>query len=335
MSFTRRKGFTLIELLVVIAIIGILIALLLPAVQKVRSAAARAKCANNLKQLSLAFHNFEGVYGHVQSSLRTSTNKRQGWAMFLLPYFEQGALWAQLDKDLGWNNGINRALVGNRLNVCECPSSPFPERKDGAPDDVPSWSDEFAAISDYSLIYGVSKYAKTALGIDSSVSDDALRGLLPRNVTAKLSQCTDGLSNTLMIVESAGKPNLWQAGHLIGLLSEHRVNGGGWARPASDFELKGSTSDGQSVLSNQCMINCTNGGDVGGLTFDPSGDPQIGYGPPFGTIGTGEAYSFHTGGMNASFGDGSVRFLRSTITAQAFIALITRAYGDNAGGNDF
>jgi prepilin-type processing-associated H-X9-DG protein len=255
--------------------------------------------------------------------------------MFLLPFFEQNTLWAQLDKDLGWNNGKNRILVGNRIAVLECPSTPNPERKDGAPDDSPPWSDEFAACTDYSVIYGVSKYAKTALNIPSTVPDDALKGMLPRNVVARFAETTDGLSNTIHLVESAGKPFVWQNGIQLSPLTEHRVNGGGWGRPASDFELKGSTSDGKSVLSSQCMINCTNGADIGGLTFDPNGDPQIGFGPPFGTIGTGETYSFHTAGANAAFGDGSVRFLKSTITAPTYIALVTRAFGDVIPAGDY
>src|SRR5271166_2509330 len=124
-----RYGFTLIELLVVIAIIAILIGLLLPAVQQVRAAAARVKCQNNLKQIGLAFHNYESENGYFHSStnrqkLTDPTPTQIGWAAYLLPYLEQGDIHLNLSYGSGWDNDpINTPLGAIPIKVLECPTT--------------------------------------------------------------------------------------------------------------------------------------------------------------------------------------------------------------------
>jgi prepilin-type N-terminal cleavage/methylation domain-containing protein/prepilin-type processing-associated H-X9-DG protein len=161
-----RRGFTLIELLVVIAIIAILIGLLLPAVQKVRSAAARAQCQNNLKQMGLAMHQYHDVYHAFPPAFVRGPN--WGWAVWLLPFIEQDNLYAALDPTR--TNLTLDALTAQPLEVYSCPADPGP------------------AIHPY---YG--GFAKSDYVVSEQVSDGGS--------AIRIADVTDGTSNTLMIGE--------------------------------------------------------------------------------------------------------------------------------------
>jgi prepilin-type N-terminal cleavage/methylation domain-containing protein/prepilin-type processing-associated H-X9-DG protein len=309
-----RTGFTLIELLVVIAIIGVLIALLLPAVQSAREAARRSQCVNNLKQLGIAAHNFHDTQNQLPVSTRVdglTTSPRVSGLTRLLPYIEQSAIYDAFNLKINWGSPENTTVSTTKITGFLCPTSPNPERLDGLPEGVP-WVAGVASVTDYSPTTRVDTRLLTAGLIDK----DGV-GMLPKNLKSTFADVRDGLSNTIMFAESAGRPYLYRKGGLLvdEDLTKHRVNAGGWGRPASDFSVDGSIASG-ATLPGPCALNCTNGEDIVLLGYPAPA--------PYGTDGTGEAYAFHPGGANFLFGDGSVRFLKDSVTIRTFAKLVTR-----------
>jgi prepilin-type N-terminal cleavage/methylation domain-containing protein/prepilin-type processing-associated H-X9-DG protein len=312
-SRLARRGFTLIELLVVIAIIGVLIAMLLPAVQAAREAARRSQCSNNLKQLGIALHNFHDVQGHFPSSVRPgglTPLPRVAGTTLALQYLEQGSLYNSMNFEFTWGNPQNSTTVRTQVATFLCPSTPRPERTDGIPEISP-WRDGVNTVTDYSPTIGIDPRVGT-LGLVDGVS----KGILSKNENVKMAEVTDGLTNTILYAESAGRPFVYRRGGRLvpGGLLNARVNAGGWARPASDFSIDGASADG-SIIPGPYPINRTNGENVGGLAF-----PH----PYYGTEGTSETFAFHPGGANVLLGDGSVRFLKESLGMRVFAALVTR-----------
>jgi prepilin-type N-terminal cleavage/methylation domain-containing protein/prepilin-type processing-associated H-X9-DG protein len=336
-------GFTLIELLVVIAIIAILAALILPAVQQAREAARRTQCQNNLKQLGLAIHNFYDANQKLPSSLRPPANNtaapRFGMLTQLLPFIEGSDIYSQYDPTLSWDKAPNLALGLNPLKFTVCPSSPEDPLRLYV-DPAVSTSVGVVAISDYAASNGLDPTLLSLLqsqGYYSGISTDpttgyygtqvwptAVTGLLAVNTQHSFAQVRDGLSNTLALVESAGRPYVYQKGVSLGsATSVHGVNGGGWPRPASDFTFAASSKDGTTVpptsLAGAVAVNGTNGGDVLANYNATSGAPY------WGVYGTSQPYAFHTSGVNVVFGDGHVQLIGSSVSIPVFAAIVTIA----------
>jgi prepilin-type N-terminal cleavage/methylation domain-containing protein len=305
----KRRAFTLIELLVVIAIIAVLIGLLLPAVQKVREAAARSTCQNNLKQLGLAFHNYHSAYGFFPTIVSSSTSVatraihaklgvtvtgvNHSWAPFLLPYVEQEALYRQYNLNANWASAANQPVIQVPLKVMSCPSVPAGTTRIFSKT-VSSVAYQIAS-GDYAPNNGYSSSLEGAGLADPGVSRS---GILQVNVIMNITEIRDGASNTLMLSEDAGRPDNYRAEKL------YSVNGGtdgGWADRDNEYITHGFSEDGATSDPGPCHTNCNNGNEV---------------------------YSFHTGGANHVLGDGSVRFIAKAMPMRLFVKLITRMNND-------
>ena len=359
-----RAAFTLIELLVVIAIIATLIGLLLPAVQKVREAAARIQCANNLKQIGLALHNYQTAYGFFPTAylrlrqadtavptafytnpspiLPTTPDPRTtGPSVFvlILPYLEQDNLYRLIDPTKSFFDPINmpgplpsnNAAYSTAIKTFLCPSAPGNPTVDYTVQLTQSFNN-FGILLNYppGLIFGRTDYAPDA-GMEADIPGININAgasiiCQPPDGPVRITDITDGTSNTIMFSEDAARP-AWYGSHGIvppdgfipnlgtytgGAAGPSPQGGGAWADPLTYFATNGSDPSGSGIAAGgnfdgipaapwTCALNCSN---------------------------DSEMFSFHTGGCNNCFGDGSVRFLSNGITMSQMQALLSRAGGE-------
>jgi prepilin-type processing-associated H-X9-DG protein len=260
----------------------------------------------------VAVHNFALKTRHLPSSIEPGMPGAPQVAGFteLLPFLGEEVAHDSYNKTLNWDHVDNRPVVSRRIELFLCPSAPSANRLDGSPD-WPPWMPTVAAPTDYSPINGVAERLHTA-----GLVDQWGEGMLTKNSTASNAHVTDGLQYTILYAESAGRPLLYRRGTLVHAdATLARVNGGGWARPASEFVLDGSSKDGL-MFPGPCPMNCTNGEDAATTAY-----PH----PVYGKDGSGEPFSFHPGSSHYCFGDGSVRVLSDDIQIRELAKLVTRS----------
>jgi prepilin-type N-terminal cleavage/methylation domain-containing protein len=310
----RRRGFTPIELLVVIAIIAVLIDLLLPAVQKVREASARIRCANNLKQIGLALHAFHDTHrflppGQTTVYPRRSTappNTFHGWAIDILPFLEQDNLARQYTWTANDTATVNQPVRRVSIEMFLCPAAGGPRFDSTA--DTTSTAFPFA-VSDYAPVSGIADHLCTHLGYTTATFPPALRrGVMDTDTYTRLTDVSDGLSNTLLIAEDADRPRRLRLGKLAATGSL-TVSGAGWASRHAAFDVDGADPATGVVAANatapqSCVVNCANENEI---------------------------FAYHSQTATILLGDGSVRSLGAAVTPHILIGLITPRGGEVIG----
>lgn len=325
--FRSRKAFTLIELLVVIAIIAILIGLLLPAVQKVREAAARAKCINNLKQIGIALHGYHDVNDAFPPSATadippwktpaTAANANWGssWMVFLLSFIEQDNLrnrWI-FSGQSGWQNTNNNTLIkGVTIPIYRCPSTILPDFNPYTVVLPPSGGSGIMYTTYVAIGGGATDPGVKTFGTNR-VSD---KGILYQQSRVRFADITDGTSNTIMVGE--------QGNHLRD--ANNQIITGGTFGGASRIAVTSAGPDGwiQGTPQNIPGGNVGNNDVVYNTATVRYSLNQIGM-----TLGAGGCSdnvgnniplsSMHTGGVNLLFGDGTVRFWRNSADLAAVL----------------
>ena len=302
---TRSFGFTLVELLVVIAIIGVLVALLLPAVQAVRESARRMQCTNNLKQLGLALHNFHDtnkIFPAARDQLGTSPSLSTlwvaSWTPHVLPYIEQQGLYQQYRLDRTWDdastNGAANGPITKNVPTFTCPSAPA---RNTRPANSQRANIDYAATSERQAN---NPFLNATQASAVEVADPNYIGVLGHNVLVavnppvhrlanrRMATITDGTSNTFLLAECAGRNTYWW----MSKRQATTVSNGPWGQANARLQIGGC--------------------DPANVNY-PTSNNNVAGPKAINCINHKEIYAFHPSGANVCFADGSVRHMQANL----------------------
>lgn len=311
MRSRRSSGFTLVEMLVVIAIIGMLVALLLPAVQAARESGRRSQCQNNLKQIGLAFHNFQNSFGGFpaiktdpnDTSNAITTEAARGWTIDILPYLEQAPLRKAYRLSEPYDSANNLTVIATLVAVFQCPSSATQNR-------TASVYTSAAVLTALSTLAGTADYFPHVAISSEDLLTAPRTPALQINRTQSLAAFTDGMSQTILVDEVAMRPASYVNGYRVANGTVAAPQWAAWGGFAMT-KLYAYDTAGVAVaapLTAACAVNCNNDAGI---------------------------YAFHSGGANSLFADGSVHFLAQATAARVVMALATRDGNEILGAADF
>jgi len=280
-------------------------------VQKVRDAAARMSCSNNLKQIGLATYQYENVAGRFPNSNTFAPAPLAGWTVLILPYLEQENIRNRYDFTANWYDPNNEVPRRATIKSFVCPSGNAGRLGSSSIAAASGTQSIEGGVWDYTNISVIGQPLMAYLGYPNpSGYGEAWFGII-NSRGSSLAQIADGLSNTLMVSEDVNRPEYWVKGKRVMDRVPISFVGGGpgvviggvWSDHAKGFGVEGTSADGFDVTG-ECAINCNNSYEI---------------------------YSFHSGGANGGFADGSVRFLRESINIRTLAAMCTRGAGDIIG----